>query len=867
MSKKKVNKLVLLGWDAAEWKVIEPLIAQGKMPTLKKFLEQGTSGKIATLDPPFSPMLWTSIATGKRAYDHGIMGFIEPSPKGDGLRPVLSTSRKVKALWNIFNQEGLRSNVIGWWPSHPVEKINGIMVSNFYQNFKGPIDKPWPMLDGTVHPPEHEEKLKEIRVHADELSTPIMENFIPKIKEILDKYIPIAADEKADPELKKRAESYLTRISGLAKNIATCSSIHSAGTYAIANSEWDFTAIYLDTIDHLCHMGMKFHPPKMHGLDPEAYDYFNQIVTSGYLFHDMLLERILNLVDEDTTVMILSDHGFHPDNLRPRTLPKEPASPALEHSPYGFLAVKGPNIKKGEKIFGASLMDITPTILHMYGLPVGEDMEGNVLHQLFTDEYNDKVDFIPSWENVEGNDARHAATEQDDVWASQEAMQQLIDLGYIEKPSENTAKAVQDATYEAKYYLARNYMNGNKFDEAIEILVELVDKNPDKHRYAIRLANAYLSQRKFNKCKDVLDKLKEQEDYPKFKVSYLEAMLSIYTFKIRKAISIFEELKKQSNSPNLFLQIARANNMRFRYKEAEKDFLQSIELDKSSNLSWHGLGVSYLRRNMYDKAVDAFLSAIEINSEMPQAHFHLGEALYKLELYEPAINALLLALRLNPNLVKAHFWLNEAYTKLGNTEKAKHHQELGKKQSKGTRYIVTGLQRSGTSFVMQLLEEAGVKLLFDNEHPADEFNPAGYYEYQPSLNLAHNKTWLNDVEEETVFKVYAQSLPELPNNYNYKIIWVNRSMDEIVSSFSRKSGKKDKGFDIELADKFSHQVNKAQTWLDASPNAEFIVVEYEDLINSPVDELEEIIAFLHPEKDVNINKENVSRIPNKLRVN
>src|SRR5690606_27242583 len=106
MSKKKVNKLVLLGWDAAEWKIIEPLIAEGKMPTLKKFLEEGTSGKIATLDPPFSPMLWTSIATGKRAYDHGIMGFIEPNPKGDGLRPVLSTSRKVKALWNIFNQEG-----------------------------------------------------------------------------------------------------------------------------------------------------------------------------------------------------------------------------------------------------------------------------------------------------------------------------------------------------------------------------------------------------------------------------------------------------------------------------------------------------------------------------------------------------------------------------------------------------------------------------------------------------------------------------------------------------------------------------------------------------------------------------------------
>ena len=59
------KKLLLIGWDAADWKVIDELMAEGKMPTLKRMVEEGTSGNLRTLQPPLSPMLWTSIATGK----------------------------------------------------------------------------------------------------------------------------------------------------------------------------------------------------------------------------------------------------------------------------------------------------------------------------------------------------------------------------------------------------------------------------------------------------------------------------------------------------------------------------------------------------------------------------------------------------------------------------------------------------------------------------------------------------------------------------------------------------------------------------------------------------------------------------------
>ena len=78
MSKRTAKKILLIGWDAADWKVINPLMDNGLMPTLNKLVNGGVIANLATLDPPLSPILWTSIATGKLADKHGILGFVEP---------------------------------------------------------------------------------------------------------------------------------------------------------------------------------------------------------------------------------------------------------------------------------------------------------------------------------------------------------------------------------------------------------------------------------------------------------------------------------------------------------------------------------------------------------------------------------------------------------------------------------------------------------------------------------------------------------------------------------------------------------------------------------------------------------------------
>src|SRR5512143_3435710 len=91
------TKVLLIGWDAADWKIIHDLVDAGKMPNMAKFIEEGTIGNLATLYPELSPMLWTSIATGKRPFKHGILGFTEPDPHGAGIRPITNIARRTKA--------------------------------------------------------------------------------------------------------------------------------------------------------------------------------------------------------------------------------------------------------------------------------------------------------------------------------------------------------------------------------------------------------------------------------------------------------------------------------------------------------------------------------------------------------------------------------------------------------------------------------------------------------------------------------------------------------------------------------------------------------------------------------------------------
>ena len=269
------RRVLLVGWDAADWKIINPLMDRGKMPNIRRLAENGVMGNISTLHPVLSPMLWTSIATGKRPFKHGIYGFFEPTLDGMNVQPITNLSRRTKAIWNILNQNNYRSNVVGWWPSHPAEPINGVMVSDLFHKNSPKAGLPERVPNLSVHPESKVDELRDLRFDIRELGGNELINFIPGMNEI---------DQEKDK-----------RLAICAKIVAECTTIQSVATHLMETSPWDFMAVYFDAIDHFSHAFMKYRPPRRDMILEKDYELFKDVVTSGYIYHDMMLGRLLEL--------------------------------------------------------------------------------------------------------------------------------------------------------------------------------------------------------------------------------------------------------------------------------------------------------------------------------------------------------------------------------------------------------------------------------------------------------------------------------------------------------------------------------------------------------------------------------------------
>ncbi|MAQ94836.1 MAG: hypothetical protein CMM84_15070 [Rhodothermaceae bacterium] len=657
MAERLAKRVLLIGWDAADWKVMSPLLDAGKMPALASLVDRGVMGNLATLEPPFSPMLWTSIATGHTADRHGIHHFVQPDESGTGIRPVLGTSRTTKALWNILHQEGMRSNVVGWWPSHPAEPIRGAMVSNFFQTAASP--------PGTVHPPEIEDTLLDLRIDLRELTGNHLVPFIPDLAEI-------------DQETDKRPLA-------VARAIADAASIHAAVTYLMETTEWDLTAVYYDAIDHLGHGFMGYHPPQMEGVSDDDFRRYRHVVEAGYRFHDMMLGQLLAQVDVDTAVILLSDHGFHSDHLRPRVVPRHvPAGAALEHRPFGALVMAGPGIRRDERIYGAGLLNVAPTVLTLLGLPVGADMAGAPLVQAF--EEPPAFETIPSWEAVDGEDGRHPDGARADPWSEHEAVQQLVGLGYLD-PDQSDAEAAAAAVRDAAFNLARVYDSTGRVAEAIPLYESVVEaESPHRDYYALALARAYAADGRVEDARRVVEaSVAEGSRFPTA-VALLQSDLAAAGGDPDGALALLQDLPASSGaSPEVHLRRADLLLRLGDTERAAEAYEAVLALDPDNARAYNGRAVVAIQRKDYAAAHDAALAAVARLYHFPLAHFHLGVALLRLGWADRAEDAFEVCLRQQPGFALAHRWLARIYKDyLRQPHDAKRHWEAYRRLSGAT---------------------------------------------------------------------------------------------------------------------------------------------------------------------------------------
>jgi len=167
--------------------------------------------------------------------------------------------------------------------------------------------------------------------------------------------------------------------------------------------------------------------------------------------------------------------------------------------------------------------------------------------------------------------------------------------------------------------------------------------------------------------------------------------------------------------------------------------------------------------------------------------------------------------------------------------------------------IVSGLPRSGTSLMMSMLEVGGLDVLTDEIRTPDEDNPKGYYEFEKVRQIEHDQAWLEDAKGRAV-KMIAELLKYLPPGYTYKVIFMRRTMKEILASqkrmLLRRGEPTDRVSEEEMAAMFQRYLNRVEAWLADQPNIEVMYVSYNSLLDDPTGQVDNVNQFLGGALDV-----------------
>jgi Flp pilus assembly protein TadD len=430
-------------------------------------------------------------------------------------------------------------------------------------------------------------------------------------------------------------------------------------------------------------------------------------------------------------------------------------------------------------------------------------------------------------------------------------MNQLIELGYVEAPGEDKQSRLIKMKNETDFILAKVYAGSRKYPQAITILEKLHKENPDAARYGLKLAHCYQITRNINGLRTVIDELRSKDLKELPHLDFLEGTLLLFENKPRKALEYFHKAEKHiSHMPTLHIQLGNVYNKIKNWTDAERAFKTALSIDINSAQAYHGLAVSYLRQNEYELAADAVLNAIGLTYHFPEAHYHLGEILFHLKDYESSAKAFELSVTMMPGYKKAHQWLIKIYEEhLNSTERAEKSKQFIKDKIKGTITIVSGLPRSGTSLMMQMLKAGGMEILSDNMRQEDNNNPKGYLEYESVKSIGKDNSWLINAEGKVV-KIISNLLQYLPDTYSYKIIFMKRDMMEVLQSQQKMLKKDPTAFPMGLAETFKKQLEKTENWIKGQPEMDVLYVNYKDVIESPEEQAENILSFLGTDLDI-----------------
>ena len=623
------TRAVVIGIDGADWKIIEELAAKGEMQNLMGLRERGTWGPIETLnDIPLSPVIWTSVATGKTAAKHGVSWFMVD--RSDGTRvPVRSYNRKTKAIWNILGDNGRRPTVLGWWATFPAEEVGkGAIVSDAL-GFHG--------FGSTAKGGNDEKKTYPSELYESAFSRVPAEQQIPA--EFVQRFIDISAndyrDEMYDPARFPQHNPF-NPIHLFQQYAITAQGYTAIAEDLLENRPYDLFMVYFEQVDSFSHLFMKYAPPKLEWVPAEGFARYSRIATDWYKYQDELLGRLLEKIDPETTaVFVLSDHGFKSGERRIRSEETVDVKRAhLDHETDGVFIAAGPHIRPGARIANASVMDLTPTVLHYLGFPVAKDMDGKVLERVFVPEFMDKhpLRYVVTYEDeTKGDTIPTEEYSADESAANERALRALGYLGGGDEDktaaSESEPEESGDSSPELHNNMGRIHLRNGEIEKARREFQQALALDPSNSEALLNLAGIQRIEGRIGDAEHLVRRALQVDPNSIGALSQL-AEIRRDQGKVEEAVRLFEEaLAIDDSQPFLHLGHGDVLQRAGRLDEAERAFRGVLELDPDSFKARYNLGVTYSAQGRTDEAIAVYLEALAVEPKHPEAtlaHNNLG---------------------------------------------------------------------------------------------------------------------------------------------------------------------------------------------------------------------------------------------------
>jgi hypothetical protein len=376
------RRVFLIGIDGMDWRRIDSLRARGLLPNFDRLIRHGVRSPMHTFLPTWSPILWTTIATGVSADVHGVHDFTETPipglncglqrlrksmlvPEHIGLTrgldalfargllrevPITACQRHVEALWNILSAQQKRVAVVNWFASWPAEPVNGSLISDRNAQraafFAARRDQECAVAEHITYPEDLLQTLGPVDV-------PELGN---DASEILS--LPFFAELRRDEREQLSAQPALMR---MFKYLYQSDEFASTAALKLLEREpVDFLAVYMSGIDNISH----------------PFGANTGVIDRYYQFVDTALGALIAHADANTSLLVISDHGWEYENKQ---------AYAHEHGPDGVFIATGPETPHGVTLPRIPrLHDVAPTTLALLGYLKPSWMEGEVINGVVT---------------------------------------------------------------------------------------------------------------------------------------------------------------------------------------------------------------------------------------------------------------------------------------------------------------------------------------------------------------------------------------------------------------------------------------------------------------------------------------------------